>query len=42
MKTLFIMWVAILAAACTPHEVRCEGRLERINSAADAAAPEHP
>jgi hypothetical protein len=42
MKTLLFICLAALVSACTPHEVRCEGRLERINAPAGIAGPEHP
>ncbi|HLY52984.1 MAG TPA: hypothetical protein VKQ31_08255 [Steroidobacteraceae bacterium] len=34
MKTLLLVCLIQLACACTPHEVRCSGRLEPINAAA--------
>lgn len=34
MKILFLLCLAQLACACTPHEVRCGGRLEPINASA--------
>jgi hypothetical protein len=33
-KTLLLFCLAQLACACTPHEVRCDGRLEPINESA--------
>lgn len=32
MKTLLLICLAQLTCACTPHEVRCDGRLEPINT----------
>jgi hypothetical protein len=34
MRMLLLVCLVQLACACTPHEVRCDGRLERINAAA--------
>jgi hypothetical protein len=31
-KTLVLFCLAQFACACTPHEVRCDGRLEPINA----------
>ncbi len=31
MRTLLLLSVVVLVCACTPHEVRCGGRLEPIN-----------
>jgi hypothetical protein len=42
MKALLYICLAALLSACTPHEVRCEGRLEPINAAAGTAAAAHP
>jgi hypothetical protein len=33
-RVLLLVCLAQLACACTPHEVRCDGRLESINSPA--------
>ena len=33
-RALLLFWVVVLACACTPHEVRCDGRLKPINGAA--------
>jgi len=32
MKTLCLLCLAAFTAACTPHVVRCDGRLEPINT----------
>lgn len=32
MKALLFICLAQLTCACTPHEVRCDGRLEPINT----------
>lgn len=32
MKTLLLVCLIQLACACTPHEVRCSGRLEPVNA----------
>ena len=37
MKTFLLICLAQLASGCTPHGVRCDGRLEPIN--ASAATP---
>jgi hypothetical protein len=42
MKALLFICLAALVSACTPHEVRCEGRLEPINAPAGTAGPERP
>lgn len=34
MKMLLLACLVLLACACTPHEVRCDGRLEPINRSA--------
>jgi hypothetical protein len=41
MKTLLLLGLAGLVCGCTPHEVRCDGRLEPINVSTPAppAAP---
>jgi hypothetical protein len=36
-KAFVLICLAQLACACTPHEVRCDGHLKRIN--AGAATP---
>jgi hypothetical protein len=36
-KALLLAWLTSLLLGCTPHEVRCDGRLEPIN--ASAATP---
>ena len=33
-KVLLLVCLAQLACACTPHDVRCNGRLEPINAVA--------
>ncbi|HVP34589.1 MAG TPA: hypothetical protein VMT09_13155 [Steroidobacteraceae bacterium] len=38
MRTLLLVLLAQLTCACTPHEIRCDGHLERIN--ADATMPD--
>jgi hypothetical protein len=40
-KTLWLLGLAALVGGCTPHEVRCDGRLEPINVSrpAPSAAP---
>ena len=42
MKALLLIGLASLVCACTPHEVRCESRLEPINVPAPTAGPERP
>ena len=41
MKTLLLVCLAQLVCGCTPHTVRCDGHLERINASAvtPGAAP---
>jgi hypothetical protein len=39
MKVLLLLCALTFVCACTPHEVRCEGRLEPINPSAATGKP---
>ena len=39
MKVFRLLCVLLLLCGCTPHEVRCDGRLEPVNVPSAAGKP---